>query len=53
MGAYTSLHDPGNKYILVTAAAGWELLLKIWSESEEKVLAKWRIIADSYREEIS
>ncbi|KAF2904075.1 hypothetical protein ILUMI_02092 [Ignelater luminosus] len=53
MGAYTSLHNPENKYVLTTAATGWELLLKLWPEPEEKVLEKWRTVADSYIQEIS
>lgn len=46
MGAYTNLLDPQNSYILTTAAAGWDMLSKLWDEPETQLLNRWKLISE-------
>ncbi|KAJ8924242.1 hypothetical protein NQ315_007034 [Exocentrus adspersus] len=45
MGAYSSLKDPGNSYVLTTAANGWLLLEEMWKVPEAELLQRWKTIA--------
>ncbi|VEN57966.1 unnamed protein product, partial [Callosobruchus maculatus] len=49
LGAYCSLREPENSYILSTAAKGWETLNKVRSYPEDKLLERWRSIADQQK----
>ncbi|CAH1992278.1 unnamed protein product [Acanthoscelides obtectus] len=49
IGAYCSLREPDNPYILSTAAKGWEMLDKIRSYPEDKLLDNWRAISDPHK----
>ncbi|XP_030766299.1 hydroxylysine kinase [Sitophilus oryzae] len=40
-GAYSSLEDPNNEYILTTSKTGWSLLDRISSIPEDKLLGIW------------
>jgi hydroxylysine kinase len=46
MGAYSSLQDPENSYILVTAKSGWALLEELWLQPEDKLLERWRKLVE-------
>lgn len=48
LGAYSHAQDPGNEYLLVTQAAGWVLLEKLWSEPELLVRELWQATGDRY-----
>jgi hydroxylysine kinase len=48
MGAYTYLMDPGNDYVLTTAARGWSILRQLWETPSEQLYANWRQVMQSY-----
>ncbi|XP_067001179.1 hydroxylysine kinase [Anabrus simplex] len=48
LGAYSYLQDPGNQYILSTAANGWSLLQNLWHTSDEEVCKRWEAVMASY-----
>ena len=48
MGAYCYMQDPGNEYLLVTAANGWPQLQRLWETPEEELYAGWRKAMESY-----
>lgn len=45
LGAYTNKLHPENTYVLATAASGWKLLEKMWGESENRLLDRWKSVA--------
>lgn len=49
MGAYTYSLDPGNEYLLVTAANGWPQLERLWNTPTEQLYASWREVIASYK----
>ncbi|KAK7792468.1 hypothetical protein R5R35_013860 [Gryllus longicercus] len=48
LGAYSFAQDPSNKYVLTTAANGWNLLDKVWNMPEEILYKKWKEIIQTY-----
>ncbi|GLV43483.1 uncharacterized protein CBL_04025 [Carabus blaptoides fortunei] len=49
LGAYSSLQDPNNKYILTTQTTGWTMLRKLWKEPEEILYEEWKKVEDEYK----
>ncbi|XP_063919530.1 hydroxylysine kinase [Zophobas morio] len=49
LGAYSSLQDPDNSYILVTSKPGWALLEEMWVQPENALLERWKNIVESYK----
>nr|CAH7761092.1 unnamed protein product [Callosobruchus chinensis] len=49
LGAYCSLREPDNSYIRSTAAKGWEILNKLRNYPEQKLLKRWKTIADQQK----
>ncbi len=49
MGAYTYLQDPGNEYMLTTAAKGWKRLAQLWNTPKDELCKIWKGVADSYQ----
>ncbi|XP_068212323.1 hydroxylysine kinase [Palaemon carinicauda] len=49
MGAYSIQQDPGNDYLLVTAAKGWKVLREFWTTPKEQVISRWKNIIESYQ----
>ncbi|XP_022920776.2 hydroxylysine kinase [Onthophagus taurus] len=52
LGAYSSLQDPDNDYILTTAKPGWNLLEKLTSMTNDEVLEIWIETATKYCENV-
>lgn len=48
MSAYTYLQHPENLYLLTTADAGWELLTKLRSQTEQETIKTWQSIMEKY-----
>ena len=48
LGAYTYLMDPGNEYVLTTAASGWKLLQQFWSITAEELYSGWKNVMRTY-----
>ena len=48
MGAYTYSMDPGNEYLLVTAANGWPQLERLWATPKEQLYDSWKEIINSF-----
>ncbi len=48
MGAYTYLMDPGNEYVLTTAARGWPILRELWDLPAEQLYANWKQVMQTY-----
>lgn len=51
MGAYSYQQDPGNEYLLVTAATGWKNLTSFWNLPKQQLYKAWQDIVDSYNKE--
>nr|CAI5851914.1 unnamed protein product [Callosobruchus analis] len=49
LGAYCSLREPDNSYIISTAVKGWEILNKLRNYPEDRLLERWRDIADQQK----
>ncbi|XP_064083497.1 hydroxylysine kinase-like [Macrobrachium nipponense] len=49
MGAYSIQQDPGNEYLVVTAAKGWNVLGDFWSIPKEQIISRWKSIIESYQ----
>ncbi|KAF5284595.1 hypothetical protein FQR65_LT02421 [Abscondita terminalis] len=48
LGMYSSLQEPDNAYLLVSAENGWAILQELLRESEEETLQNWLTIANNY-----
>ncbi|CAL4132454.1 unnamed protein product, partial [Meganyctiphanes norvegica] len=48
MGAYSYEQDPGNEYLLTTAAKGWDVLEAFWRVPKQEIYTRWREIIASY-----
>lgn len=48
LGAYSHSLDPENSYLLITQEAGWDLLQRLWAESDTKIDELWAKTADNY-----
>ncbi|KAJ6646077.1 Hydroxylysine kinase [Pseudolycoriella hygida] len=48
LGAYSHQLDPDNSYVLTTQAAGWDMLLRLWAEPDDKIEELWVKTADNY-----
>ncbi|KAG5866464.1 hypothetical protein JTB14_022612 [Gonioctena quinquepunctata] len=44
IGAYSSLQEPENSYLLTTAGPGWILLEQIWNATDQDLLKTWKNI---------
>lgn len=49
LGAYSYMQDPGNEYLLTSAARGWEVLDSFWQTPEDQLLAQWKSTLKSYQ----
>ncbi|KAG7170710.1 Hydroxylysine kinase-like, partial [Homarus americanus] len=49
MGAYSYEQDPGNEYLLVTAAKGWDILANFWKTPKEEIINQWNESIKSYQ----
>ncbi|XP_045581931.1 hydroxylysine kinase isoform X2 [Procambarus clarkii] len=49
MGAYSYDQDPGNEYLLITAAKGWDILFHFWNTPKEDIISHWKKIIKSYK----
>lgn len=49
MGAYSSLQDPENTYILSTSVQGWNIFNKLLTIPEDELLNKWDLIARNFK----
>ena len=45
LGAYTHSQDPGNSYLLTTAANGWQALRSLFTTGREATLNIWKGVA--------
>ena len=50
MGEYTYMQDPGNEYVLTTAANGWKTLRCIWGIQKEQLYKRWMDIIKMYND---
>lgn len=50
LGAYSYQQDPGNEYLLLTAAQGWKVLDSFWYTPKEQLIAQWRSTLKGYQE---
>ncbi|XP_017855197.1 hydroxylysine kinase isoform X2 [Drosophila busckii] len=48
MGAYTHSLHPGNDYVLVTQAKGWQMLEELWRNNFETIDELWSSTAHQY-----
>ncbi len=49
MGAYSYSQDPGNEYLIVTAARGWGILQRLWDTPKDELYARWRRVMETYK----
>jgi len=50
LGAYSYLQDPGNDYLLSTAAKGWNVLDIIWNTPQTELMRRWKKHVTAYQE---
>ncbi|ESO97237.1 hypothetical protein LOTGIDRAFT_239161 [Lottia gigantea] len=48
-GAHTHHLDPSDDYVLHTAKKGWNILNRLWSEPQEKLFGRWKMIMENYK----
>lgn len=49
LGAYFSLQDPKNDYLLITQTHGWPILENLWKTPEADLLTKWNLISSNFK----
>ncbi|XP_018562853.1 hydroxylysine kinase [Anoplophora glabripennis] len=47
LGAYSSLQNPDNSYVLKTSINGWIMLEAMWKEPDSELLQRWKTISEN------
>lgn len=49
LGVYSHEQDPGNDYLINTAAKGWSCLEQFWNTPKDQIIHRWKEIIQQYQ----